>query len=71
MGLAVGEMFAGNNIVRVLCAGATGTVYLAQHPRFLREEHYGRGTSKKIVRPPVTPAISTQNLCGPAVGSTW
>ena len=38
MPLAVGEVFAGYNIVRVLGAGAMGTVYLVQHPRLPRHD---------------------------------
>ncbi len=38
MPLAVGEEFAGYTIVRVLGAGAMGTVYLVQHPRLPRQD---------------------------------
>ncbi|VBA33684.1 Serine/threonine-protein kinase PknF [Mycobacterium innocens] len=38
MPLAVGEVFAGYTILRVLGAGAMGTVYLAQHPRLPRRD---------------------------------
>nr|VTP04315.1 Serine/threonine-protein kinase PknF [Mycobacterium riyadhense] len=38
MPLAVGEAFAGYTILRVLGAGAMGTVYLAQHPRLPRQD---------------------------------
>jgi serine/threonine-protein kinase len=38
MPLAVGEVFAGYTILRVLGAGAMGTVYLAQHPRLPRHD---------------------------------
>ncbi|BBX75265.1 serine/threonine protein kinase [Mycobacterium shinjukuense] len=38
MPLAVGEVFAGYTILRVLGAGAMGTVYLAQHPRLPRQD---------------------------------
>src|SRR5882757_2158832 len=38
MSLAVGQVFAGYTILRVLGAGAMGTVYLAQHPRLPRED---------------------------------
>src|SRR5258705_3334245 len=38
MPLAVGEVFAGYNIVRVLGAGAMGTVHLARHPRLPRHD---------------------------------
>jgi serine/threonine protein kinase len=36
--LEVGEVFAGYTIVRVLGAGAMGTVYLAAHPRLPRQD---------------------------------
>jgi Protein kinase domain len=38
MSLAVGQVFAGYTIVRVLGAGAMGTVYLVGHPRLPRQE---------------------------------
>ena len=38
MSLAVGQVFAGYRILRVLGAGAMGTVYLAAHPRLPRED---------------------------------
>jgi serine/threonine protein kinase len=38
MSLAVGQVFAGYTILRVLGAGAMGTVYLAKHPRLPRED---------------------------------
>jgi serine/threonine-protein kinase len=38
MSLAVGQVFAGYTILRVLGAGAMGTVYLAGHPRLPRED---------------------------------
>ncbi|MBV8967122.1 MAG: serine/threonine protein kinase, partial [Mycobacteriaceae bacterium] len=38
MPVAVGEVFAGYTILRVLGAGAMGTVYLAQHPRLPRQD---------------------------------
>src|SRR3977135_1765020 len=38
MSLAVGQGFAGYTILRVLGAGAMGTVYLAKHPRLARED---------------------------------
>jgi serine/threonine protein kinase len=38
MSLAVGQVFAGYRILRVLGAGAMGTVYLAGHPRLPRED---------------------------------
>jgi serine/threonine-protein kinase len=38
MPLAVGEVFAGYTILRVLGAGAMGTVYLVQHPRLPRHD---------------------------------
>ncbi|GBG38152.1 hypothetical protein NJB14197_19860 [Mycobacterium montefiorense] len=38
MPLAVGEEFAGYTILRVLGAGAMGTVYLVQHPRLPRQD---------------------------------
>jgi len=38
MPLAVGEEFAGYRILRVLGAGAMGTVYLVQHPRLPRQD---------------------------------
>src|SRR5271166_28567 len=38
MPLAVGEVFAGYTILRVLGAGAMGTVYLVQHPRLPRRD---------------------------------
>ncbi len=38
MPLAVGEVFAGYHILRVLGAGAMGTVYLVQHPRLPRHD---------------------------------
>jgi serine/threonine protein kinase len=38
MSLAVGQVFAGYTILRVLGAGAMGTVYLVGHPRLPRQE---------------------------------
>ena len=38
MSLAVGQVFAGYTILRVLGTGAMGTVYLAKHPRLPRED---------------------------------
>jgi serine/threonine protein kinase len=38
MSLAVGEVFAGYTILRVLGAGAMSTAYLAQHPRLPRHD---------------------------------
>jgi serine/threonine protein kinase, bacterial len=38
MPLSVGELFAGFTILRVLGAGAMGTVYLAAHPRLPRQD---------------------------------
>jgi Protein kinase domain len=38
MSLAAGQVFAGYRILRVLGGGATGTVYLAAHPRLPRED---------------------------------
>lgn len=38
MPLAIGENFAGYIILRVLGAGAMGTVYLVQHPRLPRQD---------------------------------
>lgn len=38
MPLAVGQVFAGYTILRVLGAGAMGTVYLVQHPRLPRRD---------------------------------
>jgi serine/threonine-protein kinase len=38
MPVAVGELFAGFTILRVLGAGAMGTVYLAAHPRLPRQD---------------------------------
>ncbi len=38
MALRVGQVFAGYTILRVLGAGAMGTVYLASHPRLPRED---------------------------------
>ena len=38
MPLVVGEVFAGYTIMRVLGAGAMGTVYLVQHPRLPRQD---------------------------------
>jgi serine/threonine protein kinase, bacterial len=38
MPVAVGELFAGYTILRVLGAGAMGTVYLAAHPRLPRQD---------------------------------
>jgi len=38
MPVAVGEMFAGFTILRVLGAGGMGTVYLAAHPRLRRQD---------------------------------
>ncbi len=38
MPLAIGEEFAGYTILRVLGAGAMGTVYLVQHPRLPRQD---------------------------------
>jgi serine/threonine protein kinase, bacterial len=38
MPLAIGQTFAGYTILRVLGAGAMGTVYLAQHPRLPRQD---------------------------------
>jgi serine/threonine protein kinase, bacterial len=38
MPVAVGEMFAGFTILRVLGAGGMGTVYLAAHPRLPRQD---------------------------------
>ena len=38
MPLAVGEEFAGYTILRILGAGAMGTVYLVQHPRLPRHD---------------------------------
>ena len=38
MPVSVGELFAGFTILRVLGAGAMGTVYLAAHPRLPRQD---------------------------------
>lgn len=38
MPLPVGQVFAGYTVLRVLGAGAMGTVYLAQHPRLPRQD---------------------------------
>src|SRR5258708_36414692 len=38
MSLAVGQVCAGYRLLRVLGAGAMGTVYLAAHPRLPRED---------------------------------
>jgi serine/threonine protein kinase, bacterial len=38
MPASVGELFAGFTILRVLGAGAMGTVYLAAHPRLPRQD---------------------------------
>ncbi|ORV33399.1 serine/threonine-protein kinase [Mycobacterium conspicuum] len=38
MSLAAGQVFAGYTIVRVLGAGAMGTVYLVSHPRLPRQD---------------------------------
>lgn len=38
MPLAAGQVFAGYTILRVLGAGAMGTVYLVQHPRLARHD---------------------------------
>ena len=38
MPVAVGEVFAGFTILRVLGAGGMGTVYLAAHPRLPRQD---------------------------------
>lgn len=38
MPLAIGEDFAGYTVLRVLGAGAMGTVYLVQHPRLPRQD---------------------------------
>src|ERR1700733_14156429 len=38
MPASVGELFAGFTILRVLGAGAMGTVYLAAHPRLPRHD---------------------------------
>jgi serine/threonine protein kinase, bacterial len=38
MSVSVGELFAGFTILRILGAGAMGTVYLAAHPRLPRQD---------------------------------
>ena len=38
MPVSVGELFAGFTILRILGAGAMGTVYLAAHPRLPRQD---------------------------------
>ena len=38
MTLAAGEVFAGYTIVRQICGGGMGEVYLAQHPRLPRRD---------------------------------
>lgn len=38
MALAVGDVFAGYTVVRLLGVGAVGEVYLATHPRLLRQD---------------------------------
>ncbi|WP_036415080.1 serine/threonine-protein kinase [Mycobacterium gastri] len=48
MPMAVGEVFAGYTILRVLGAGAMGTVYLAQHPRLPRQD------ALKVLSPQLT-----------------
>jgi serine/threonine-protein kinase len=51
MSLAVGQMFAGYTILRVLGAGAMGTVYLAQHPRLPRHDAVKVMSGDSIVDP--------------------
>jgi serine/threonine-protein kinase len=48
MPVSVGELFAGFTILRVLGAGAMGTVYLAAHPRLPRQD------ALKVLSPELT-----------------
>ncbi len=63
MSLAVGQVFAGYTILRILGGGGMGHVYLASHPRLPRKE------ALKVLRriSPMTPSIGR----GLRVRPTW
>jgi serine/threonine protein kinase len=68
MQLAAGEVFAGYSILRVLGAGAMGTVYLAQHPRLPRRDALKVLSPELTADPQYRPGLRVRRTSRPACG---